>query len=108
MAQMPEDIRPTSHLFIANILEGEDLGKNEKDFSNVEWGCVDMKTDQVVKDIDVQVFATGRLGGLTGGLMHLADLRSALTSEDVTGLALAAERSHLDRKRTAHFTAFPP
>ena len=97
---MPEDIKPTSRLYLSNIHEDQDLGTNEKDFSNVEWACLDMKTDKMLDEIDVQVFANGRLGGLTGGLMHLADLRSALTSEDVNGLAIASARSSLDNKRT--------
>lgn len=93
---------PVERLYFGLIPEEEDLGPNEKSFINVSWGCVDPKTNQnISEEFHVAVFATGRLGGLRGGLMHLSDLRSTLSQEDITGLAVEATQSQLKEKRTS-------
>lgn len=99
LEEMPLALRNMeSPLFTAIIPDGP-LGSDDKDFSNVSWGYV-MGNGQTGEDISVGVFATGKLGGLQGGLLHLADLRKALSGEDVMELGQSDVQSQVSKKRT--------
>ena len=97
---MPLAMRP-KRIFFGFIPEDLDLGTNERDFSNVKWGCIDCETGGQSKEgCAVEVFSSGRLGILKGGLLFLHDVRPKLTPESVADIAHDIVASDVSSKRT--------
>lgn len=97
---MPIAMRPDKLIF-GFIPEDLDLGVHEKDYSNVQWECIDGATGAQSKEsCNVQVFSSGRLGMLKGGLLYLHDIRPKLTSDSLADIALHMVSGDVTSKRT--------
>ena len=88
-------------IFFGFIPENLDLGTDEKDYSNVKWTCIDGETCAQSKEgCTVEVYSTGKLGMLKGGLLFLHDVRPKLTPESVADIALDIVSVDVSNKRT--------
>ncbi|CAK9092325.1 Uncharacterized protein (Fragment) [Durusdinium trenchii] len=73
------------------------LGKSDRDFSNVSTSRVNLD-GEILGEPTVAIFATGKLGILKGGLLHVSDVRKILSKEDICESAMvsAQEERHLE------------
>lgn len=87
-------------IYVFTVPTDRPLGSDEKDFSAVEVSIFLPNGEQSSDKVNVDIFATGRLGSLSGGLLHLADARPVLQKEEVHALALESVDQRLSSKRT--------
>lgn len=84
-----------STLYIFSLPSQSSLGKNEKDFSFVNVRKSKFGRDGFEPNDDDLFFApVGKLGILSGGLLHMEDLQVALSADDI--------RKPLSREHQAH------
>lgn len=92
---------PKEFLYVGEVPVHGDLGFNDKDFSNCGFGRLHIETmENDSGEWRVGVVATGKLGGLTGGMLSIDDVRVAMSKEDVMQCAINAMEEHLTNKRT--------
>lgn len=64
------------------------LGKNDTDYSNIQIKIYNQDLEEITYqgDSGIGFFSSGKLGSLTGGLLHLDDRRERLSAEAIVEL----------------------
>lgn len=100
MNSIPIQLLPkTKMLFVVKLPFDEPLGKSDRDFSNVSTSRVNLD-GEILGEPTVAIFATGKLGILKGGLLHVSDVRKILSKEDICESAMVSAQEELMKKRT--------
>lgn len=85
LESIPLSMQVEDHIWIFKVPSQQPLGDTERDYCNVEVQRYELKTEAITvpEDGAIGYFSVGRLGALTGGLLHVADVRQAMTQEDI-------------------------
>ena len=86
LESLPIALAGEEKLLLFIIPSGSFLGEDETDYSRVTVKAFNQDLVELTSESEVpQVayFSTGRLGALTGGLLHTADCRRMLSREDI-------------------------
>lgn len=100
---MPISIQPSGDfkLYVFRIPATGPLGDSATDFGNVQVSAHSLNTGTHQANPEGVFFAsTGKLGALSGGLLHTADEREALTAEEVKQMHILLVEENLKKKRT--------
>ena len=98
---IPMSCPVADHLYSFVLPVDLPMGENEKDFSRVQVALHDSDGKILDQSHKVEIFATGKLGGLTGGLLHTSDFRKVKSREEVQILAVEHVDEKLEKKRTS-------
>ena len=96
---MPDGLR-TEKLYVFTIPVETSLGVDELDYSCV--GVEEFEYESLtICACAGQIFyvSTGKLGVLIGGMVHVPDVRTTLTSEQIVEVRLSALHAILGKKR---------
>lgn len=75
-------ISPDSSTYVFVLPSSGVLGSSEDHYEQLEIRKYDIDQNQIELG-KVEIFSSGRLGALTGGLLHLQDLRKVVSAEDL-------------------------
>lgn len=100
---LPVSVKHCDDIYVFTVPTLGPLGSDEKDFSfvNVE---VHAKMESADDRPCPEIFATGALGRLVGGLLYLPDDRARMSKADIKVAAEHSTAERLELKRTRGLT----
>lgn len=101
MEQLPMSLTVSEHIYMFELPVSTALGANEKDYSNVQ--VTKFASGDGAKESEepqVEYVSAGKLGTLTGGLLHMKDFRKVMDTEMVQQIAEQSLEQCIQKKRT--------
>ena len=103
---MPLSLVPPDGSMCLIFLPGTDpLGKSDTDYSNLDVREIKL-TDHKLQPstLEIMFASTGKLGGLSGGFLHIPDAQKVMSSEEAKTQNIEIVRRSVALKRTANIT----
>lgn len=98
LEEIPFGLAPKQGIYVISIPPDGVLGESDTDYSRVTFSKYD-KVVEVLPNNAIAIFSSGKLGTLTGGLLHLADFRKQMSADDVAKIQAEKVESQLVESR---------